>query len=48
MSVFLIIVSDDFERAYGKPLHPLGRHEVHGLATPHDLFTPTLPLPGAG
>jgi adenylate cyclase len=38
-----IIVSDDFANAYGKPLHPLGRHELRGLATPHDLFAPTLP-----
>jgi adenylate cyclase len=35
-----IVVSDDFARAYGGPLHPLGRHELRGLATPHDLFTP--------
>jgi adenylate cyclase len=38
-----IIVSDDFANAYGKPLHPLGRHALRGLATPHDLFTPILP-----
>jgi adenylate cyclase len=38
-----IIVSDDFARAYGQPLHPLGLHKLHGLATPHDLFAPTLP-----
>jgi adenylate cyclase len=37
-----IIVSDDFARAYGKSLHPLGRHELRGLATPHDLFSPLL------
>ena len=35
-----IVVSDDFARAYGGPLHPLGRHELRGLATPHDLFAP--------
>ncbi len=35
-----IVVSDDFARVYGRPLHPLGRHELRGLATPHDLFTP--------
>jgi adenylate cyclase len=35
-----IIVSDDFARAYGKSLRPLGRHELRGLATPHDLFSP--------
>jgi adenylate cyclase len=33
-----IIVSDDFARA----LRPLGRHELRGLATPHDLFAPIL------
>ena len=38
-----IIVSDDFANAYGKPLHPLGRHALRGLATPHDLFAPILP-----
>lgn len=38
-----IIVSDDFANAYGKPLYPLGRHVLRGLATPHDLFTPILP-----
>src|ERR1700686_4142738 len=35
-----IVVSDDFARAYGEPLRPLGRHELRGLATPHDLFAP--------
>jgi len=35
-----IVVSDDFARAYGGPLKPLGRHELRGLATPHDLFAP--------
>jgi hypothetical protein len=34
-----IIVSDDFARAYGKPLHPLGRHVLRGLATPHELYS---------
>ena len=38
-----IIVSDDFARAYGKPLHPLGLHKLRGLATPHNLFAPILP-----
>jgi adenylate cyclase len=38
-----IVVSDDFERAYGKPLQPLGRHELRGLATPHELFAPIGP-----
>jgi adenylate cyclase len=38
-----IILSDDFARAYGKSLHPLGRHELRGLATLHDLFSPLFP-----
>ncbi len=38
-----IVVSDDFARAYSGPLHPLGRHELRGLAMPHDLFAPALP-----
>jgi adenylate cyclase len=38
-----IVVSDDFARAYGKSLHSLGRHELRGLATFHDLFAPTAP-----
>jgi adenylate cyclase len=41
-----IVVSDNFARAYGEPLKPLGRHELRGLATPHDLFAPILPPPG--
>jgi adenylate cyclase len=35
-----IVVSDDFASAYGKPLRPLGRHQLRGLAAPHDLFAP--------
>ena len=35
-----IIVSDDFARAYGNPLASLGRHQLRGLAMPHELFTP--------
>ena len=38
-----IVVSDAFARAYGKSLHSLGRHELRGLATFHDLFAPTAP-----
>ena len=38
-----IVVSDDFARAYGEPLRPLGRHQLRGLAAPHDLFAPILP-----
>jgi adenylate cyclase len=37
-----IVVSDDFARAYGQPLRPLGRHQLRGLAAPHDLFAPIL------
>jgi adenylate cyclase len=39
-----IVVSDDFARSYGEPLRPLGRHQLRGLATPHDLFAPSLPF----
>ena len=42
-----IIVSDDFARAYGQPLHPLGLHKLRGLATPHNLFAPILSSSGA-
>ena len=38
-----IIVSDDFARSYGKPLHPLGRRVLRGLVTPHELYAPVLP-----
>jgi adenylate cyclase len=38
-----IVVSADFARAYGQLLNPLGRHELRGLATSHDLFAPILP-----
>ena len=41
-----IVVSDDFARAYGKPLYSLGRHQLRGLATPHDLFSPIPSQPG--
>jgi len=37
-----IVVSDDFARAYGKPLRSLGTHQLRGLATPHELFAPAL------
>jgi hypothetical protein len=33
-----IVVSDDFARTCGKPLEPLGRHELRGLATPTICF----------
>ena len=35
-----IVVSDQFAAAYGKPLASLGQHQLRGLATPHELFTP--------
>jgi adenylate cyclase len=35
-----IVVTDQFAQAYGKPLVPLGRHELRGLTTPHELFAP--------
>jgi adenylate cyclase len=38
-----IVVIADFARAYGQLLNPLGRHELRGLATSHDLFAPILP-----
>src|SRR5271167_28870 len=38
-----LVVSDDFVAAYGESLRSLGRHELRGLATPHDLFAPALP-----
>ena len=37
-----IIVSDDFPGSYGKPLRPLGRHLLRGLATSHELYAPVL------
>ena len=40
-----IVVSDDFARAYGKSLRPLGRHQLRGLATPHDLYAPLASSP---
>jgi len=42
-----IVVSDDFARAYGQPLLPLGLHALRGLATPHNLFAPILSCSGA-
>ena len=35
-----IVVSDDFARAHGGELASLGRHQLRGLATTHELFTP--------
>jgi adenylate cyclase len=35
-----IVVSDEFARAYGRPLRSLGSHQLRGLAAPHELFAP--------
>ena len=35
-----IVVSDDFARAYGRPLRSLGSHQFRGLTTAHELFAP--------
>lgn len=35
-----ILVSDEFARAYGRPLRSLGTHQLRGLSVPHELFTP--------
>jgi adenylate cyclase len=35
-----IVVSDDFAQSYGGPLVSLGRHQLRGLAQPHELFRP--------
>ncbi len=35
-----IVVSDEFARAYGRPLRSLGTHQLRGLAAPHELFAP--------
>jgi adenylate cyclase len=35
-----IVVSDDFARACGQPLRSLGMHQLRGLTTPHELFSP--------
>jgi adenylate cyclase len=37
-----IVVSDEFARAYGRPLRSLGTHRLRGLAVPHELFAPVL------
>jgi adenylate cyclase len=37
-----VVVSDDFARAYGKPLVSLGHHPLRGLAGRHELFAPIL------
>lgn len=37
-----IVVSDDFARAYGRPLISLGHHPLRGLAGRRELFAPTL------
>lgn len=35
-----VVVSNDFARAYGRPLRSLGYQQFRGLATPHELFAP--------
>jgi adenylate cyclase len=42
-----IVVSDEFARAHGGPLRSLGTHELRGLTTPHELFTPAGSVPSA-
>jgi adenylate cyclase len=42
-----IVVSDEFARAYGGPLRSLGTHQLRGLATLHELFTPASSPPSA-
>jgi len=37
-----IVLSDDFARAYGKPLTSLGHYPLRGLANRRELFTPML------
>jgi adenylate cyclase len=37
-----IVLSDDFARAYGKPLTSLGHYPLRGLAKPHELFAPAI------
>jgi adenylate cyclase len=38
-----IVVTDDFASAYGRQLLSLGCHQLRGLTTPHELFTPVGP-----
>jgi adenylate cyclase len=40
-----IVVSDEFARAYGRPLRSLGTHQLRGLAAPHELFAPIVTAP---
>jgi adenylate cyclase len=35
-----VVVSDGFARALGRPLVPLGRHELRGVPEPMDVFAP--------
>jgi hypothetical protein len=37
-----IVLSDDFARAYERPLTSLGYHSLRGLAKPHELFAPAI------
>jgi adenylate cyclase len=40
-----IVLSDDFARAYGKPLISLGHYPLRGLAKPQELFAPAIGSP---
>ena len=42
-----IVLSDDFARAYGRPLISLGYHPLRGLAQRRELFAPPLVTPAA-
>ena len=35
-----IVLSDDFARAYGRPLRSLGYHPIRGFSAPRELFSP--------
>jgi adenylate cyclase len=37
-----IVLSDDFARAYERPLTSLGYHPLRGLAKAHELFAPAI------
>jgi adenylate cyclase len=37
-----IVLSDDFARAYGRPLTSLGHHRLRGLTKLHELFAPAI------
>jgi hypothetical protein len=37
-----IVLSDDFARAYGRPLTSLGHHPLRELSKLHELFAPAI------